>query len=167
MRSIEHGNLLDESTIALFREHDAFYVPTLITYRALADEGARHGLPTASVRKVTEVLDHGLSALDMAARGGVQIVFGSDLLGGMSSRQSEEFLLRAEVQSPLDIIRSATVAAARLVAPGRNLGVLAPDAEADLLIVDGDPLEDIGVLARPERHLVMVMKAGRIEFRPA
>jgi imidazolonepropionase-like amidohydrolase len=160
VRSIEHGNLIDDESVRLFREHDAFLVPTLVTYEALAREGARHGLPSASQAKVADVLDAGLSALDRAARGGVQLVFGTDLLGGMQVHQSEEFRIRGQVQSPLQVLRSATVTAARLLGLEGRAGVLAPGAWADLLVVDGDPLADVALLAEPERSLRMVVQRG-------
>lgn len=162
VRCIEHGNLMDASSVALFKSTRAFYVPTLATYSALAEEGRAAGLPEDSYRKVFEVLDAGLAALERAHRGGVDIAFGTDLLGDMHYRQCTEFRLRAQVQRPIDIIRAATANAARLVGMEGRIGTLAPGAHADLLIVDGNPLEDISVLAEPERHLRLVMRAGAI-----
>ncbi|WP_066949270.1 metal-dependent hydrolase family protein [Microtetraspora fusca] len=165
VRSIEHGNLLDETSIELFKQHKAFYVPTLVTYRTLADEGPRYGLPADSHRKVSDVLEHGLRALELAHRGGVQIAFGTDLLGGMHPHQAEEFAIRAEVQPAIDVIRSATCVAARLVGLEGRIGEITPGAYADILMVEGDPLDDITVLARPDKHLKLVMKAGHVMTR--
>ena len=162
VRSIEHGNLMDASSPPLFRQHHAFYVPTLVTYSALAEQGREHGLPEASYRKVFDVLEAGLRALEMAARADVPIAFGTDLLGPMHAEQSREFALRAEVQSPAEIVRSATVVGAQLLRLEGQVGVVAPGAYADLLLVDGNPLEDVGVLAEPDRHLRLVMHGGRV-----
>ncbi|GAB3567012.1 amidohydrolase family protein [Amycolatopsis endophytica] len=161
IRSIEHGNLIDDRSVELFREHDAFLVPTLVTYWALKNEGREFGLPESSWRKVDDVLGAGLAALERAVRGGVRIVYGTDLLGGMHRHQNHEFRLRAEVQSPLEIIRSATSVAAELVNLSGEIGTLRPGSHADLLVVDGDPLADVGVLAEPEnfRHII---QAGTI-----
>jgi imidazolonepropionase-like amidohydrolase len=159
IRSIEHGNLLDDRSIELFREHDAFLVPTLVTYWALKEEGREHGLPESSWRKVDEVLGAGLGALERAARGGVKLAYGTDLLGGMHRHQKHEFRLRAEVQQPLDVIRSATSTAADLVNMAGEIGTLQPGAHADLLVLDGDPLADIGVLVEP-KHLRHVVQGG-------
>jgi imidazolonepropionase-like amidohydrolase len=161
VRSIEHGNLMDESSISLFQSHRAFYVPTLVTYSALAEDGRAAGLPEDSYRKVFDVLDAGLHALELAHRAGIQIVFGTDLLGPMHAHQSREFTIRARVQPPDAIIRSATTTAARLLNLEGKVGVVAPGAYADLLVVDGNPLEDISLLAAPEQHLKMIMKSGR------
>jgi len=159
---IEHGNLMDGSSVELFRRTGAFYVPTLATYAALADEGLEHGMPAGQHAKVFEVLDAGLSALELAHRAGLPIVYGTDLLGGMHRRQLTEFTLRAQVQPAPDVLRSATTVAARLLRLEGRIGVVAPGASADLLVVDGNPLERLELLTDPARHLRLVMAAGRI-----
>jgi imidazolonepropionase-like amidohydrolase len=162
VRSIEHGNLMDESSIPLFQETGAFYVPTLATYSALAARGRAFGLPEPSHKKVFGVLDSGVRALAMAHKAGIPIAFGTDLLGGMHEDQLSEFTLRAQVQPAADIIRSATVTGARLLRLEGRIGVIAPQASADLLVVDGNPLSDISVLVDPERRLRLIMSRGKI-----
>jgi imidazolonepropionase-like amidohydrolase len=162
VRTIEHGNLMDDSSPPLFLEHGAFYVPTLVTYSALAEQGLQYGLPADSHRKVFDVLDAGLRALEMAHRAGLQIAYGTDLLGGMHALQTREFEIRAQVQPPADIVRSATAVGARLVRLENQVGTIAAGAYADLLVVDGNPLENIAVLANPDQHLKLIMKGGRI-----
>lgn len=162
VRSIEHGNLMDASSPPLFLQHEAFYVPTLVTYSALAEHGREGGLPEASYRKVFDVLDSGLRALEMAHRAGVSIAYGSDLLGAMHGMQSREFVLRTQVQTPSDIVRSATLVGAQLLRMDAQVGTIAPGAYADLLVLDGNPLEDVGLLATPEESLLLIMKAGRM-----
>ncbi|MEV6312785.1 amidohydrolase family protein [Streptomyces sp. NPDC051840] len=161
IRSIEHGNLLDDESVRLFSEYDAFLVPTLVTYWALKKEGPEFGLPADSHRKVDEVLGQGLAALERAARGGVRTVYGSDLLGGMHRHQNEEFRIRSEVQKPIEVIRSATSTAAELLGLTGEIGTLESGAYADLVVLDGDPLEDIGFLADPS-HLVGVVQGGSV-----
>jgi imidazolonepropionase-like amidohydrolase len=163
VRSIEHGNLMDSTIPPLFLAHSAFYVPTLVTYSALAEHGRQYGLPPASHAKVYDVLDAGLRALEMADRAGVPIVYGTDLLGPMHRFQSREFTIRSEVQSPSNIIRAATTSAARLLRLEGKVGVVAPGAYADLLVIDGNPLDNISLLAEPERSILMIMKGGRIQ----
>jgi imidazolonepropionase-like amidohydrolase len=162
VRCIEHGNLMDGASVARLREAGAFYVPTLATYAALAEEGREHGFPADQHRKVFEVLDAGLGALELAHRAGVPIVYGTDLLGGMHRRQLTELTLRAEVQPAAEVLRSATTVAARLLRLEGRVGVVAPGAFADLLLVDGNPLERLALLTEPQRHLKLVMKAGAI-----
>lgn len=162
VRCVEHGNLLDDQTVRLLLDRHAFLVPTLVTYEALHREGMRHGLAEVSWRKVPEVLDSGLNALERAATAGVRLAFGTDLLGGMHGYQNEEFRIRANVQKPLDVIRSATTTAAALLRMPGQIGSLAPGAHADLIVVDDDPLTDIEVLADPAQHLRMVVQGGTI-----
>src|SRR5581483_4092832 len=128
VRSIEHGNLLDESSLALFQQSGAFYVPTLATYAALAALGREAGLPEPSYRKVFEVLDAGLHALELAHRARIPMAYGTDLLGDMHEEQLHEFLLRRQVQPPADILRAATTVAARLLRTEGQIGVVAPGA---------------------------------------
>lgn len=161
VRCIEHGNLIDDESVALFREHSAFLVPTLVTYELLAREGAAAGLPPASQAKVADVRDAGLAALERAWRAGVSIAFGTDLLGDMHPHQSEEFRIRGQVQPPAEVLKAATVDAARLLRM-EDVGVVEQGARADLLVVDGDPLSDAGVLADPDHHLRAVVKDGRL-----
>jgi imidazolonepropionase-like amidohydrolase len=162
VRSIEHGNLLDDECISLLVEQRAYLVPTLVTYWALQQEGMQHGLPRGSWEKVEAVLDAGLSALERASQSGVRIAYGSDLLGGMHPYQAHEFRIRAQVQSALDVLRSATTTAADLLGLAGQVGVVAPGAHADLLLIDGDPLADIGILAEPHKNLRTVVQAGRV-----
>ncbi len=162
VRSIEHGNLMDESSIPFFQQTGAFYVPTLATYSSLAARGREFGLPDSSYRKVFDVLDAGLRALELAQRSGLPIVYGTDLLGGMHEDQLTEFTLRRQVQSPVEVIRSATLVAARLLRLEGQVGVIKPGAFADLLVLDGNPLEDISVLTQPEQRLRLIMSRGRL-----
>jgi imidazolonepropionase-like amidohydrolase len=162
VRSIEHGNLLDDESLALFLEHDAFLVPTLVTYWALKQEGREFGLTEGMWHKVDTVLDTGLEAIRRAHEAGVKLVYGSDLLGGMQRHQNEEFRLLAQVQPAIDAIRSATLTAAELLGRPGELGVVAEGATADLLLLDADPSIDIDVLADIDAHLVSVMQGGHI-----
>lgn len=162
LRCIEHGNLIDESSVTLFREHDAFLVPTLVTYEFLRKEGAEAGLPEASQAKVGDVLEAGLHALDLATKGGVRIALGTDLLGSMHRHQSQEFAIRAQIQSAQEILHSATLVGADLLGRTGELGVVAPGAAADLLVLGANPLEDAGVLADPQTHLRLVLQRGAV-----
>jgi imidazolonepropionase-like amidohydrolase len=156
VRSIEHGNLLDAAAASLMADHGTFLVPTLITYEKIYELGEQLGMPAAQRSKVTDVIDAGLGSLTLARDAGVRIGFGTDLLGELQAYQSGEFRIRAKAESPIDVIRSATVVNAELFGLGGQAGVLEPGAAADLLIVDGDPLEDLAVLTDQDRiHLVM------------
>ncbi|MFI9601985.1 amidohydrolase family protein [Streptomyces sp. NPDC052043] len=160
VRTIEHGNLIDGSSIELFRQHEAFYVPTLASFFALAREDAPHALSAESLAKLHHVRDAGIQALALADRAGIRIGYGTDLHGPLHAHQSMEFQLRSQVQKPADILRSATVTGAEIAGLVGSVGEIVPGAHADLLVVDGNPLEDIGLLADPERSLLLIMKGG-------
>ncbi|MEU6250846.1 amidohydrolase family protein [Glycomyces sp. NPDC047010] len=163
VRSIEHGNLLDRSSLDLFLEHDAFLVPTLVTYRRMSIEGADYGLSPANLAKNEIVLGAGLKALELAHEAGVNLCYGSDLLGGMRKHQLDEFAIRGAVIPAADVIRSATVTAARLLGEEDRIGRISPGFAADLLVVDGDPLADIDVLTDPGTNLDLVMQGGKVK----
>ena len=160
VRSIEHGNLVDRPTLELMKERDAWLVPTLVTYDSLKREGAEYGLPAVSVAKIDDVRTQGLDALAMAHEIGVNIGFGTDLLGGMHRDQLNEFAIRAQVMEAVDVLRAATSANARLLNREGELGVVAPGALADLIAVDGNPLDDISCLDGQGEAIALIMKGG-------
>jgi imidazolonepropionase-like amidohydrolase len=161
VRSIEHGNLIDELAAREMARHDAFFVATLVTYDSLFREGAALGWPQAMLDKLDRVKDRGLESLRIAQSEGVQIGFGTDLLGPMHDDQSNEFLLRAQVLSPIAVLQSATSVNARILRREGQLGVLARGAVADLIVVDGDPSKDLALLTHNGAHIPVVMKEGR------
>ncbi|WP_460741634.1 metal-dependent hydrolase family protein [Mariniluteicoccus endophyticus] len=158
VRSIEHANLMDESVVDALKEHDAFVTMNLVTYWALQEEGRRHGLPEVMYRKIEAVLDGGVKALKLCHDAGIIPAYGSDLLGGMQRHQSKELTIRAEHVPAIDVIRSATSQAAKLLRDDR-LGRLTPGAYGDLLVVDDDPLEDMAVLG--DARIRTVVQEGR------
>ena len=164
VRSIEHGNLIDAPTAALMAERGAVAVPTLITYEALARDGVRLGLGAESVAKVEQVRAAGLRSLEIFKIAGVKLAFGTDLLGGSHDLQSEEFLIRAQVQSNLDVLQSATLIGAELLGQSGRLGEIVPGALADLLLVDGNPLDDLTCLTGQGERIALVMQGGLVRF---
>lgn len=162
VRTIEHGNLIDEETAARFAPADAYYVPTLVTYAALLEEGTRDGFTEENLAKVRDVHDAGLHALQLATDAGASIAFGTDLLGAMRRRQNEEFALRATVQDPWDVLRSVTCIAADLLDRAGELGTLTPGAHADLVLTRHDPSTDVTLLADPQREIATVVAGGRL-----
>jgi imidazolonepropionase-like amidohydrolase len=162
VRSIEHGNLIDAETARLCSEKDAWVVPTLATYDALAAHGAELGFPAGSLAKLEDVRGAGRRSLEILKQAGVKVGFGTDLLGAMHRYQSTEFLIRAEVLSPAEILISATSGNATLLQAEGQLGVVAPGALADLIVVDGDPLSDLGLLQDQGAHIPLIMRGGHI-----
>jgi imidazolonepropionase-like amidohydrolase len=161
VRTIEHGNLVDAATADLMAEHGVYAVPTLVTYEALADEGVRLGLPPESAAKIALVREAGLRSLDIFQRAGVKMALGTDLLGASHRLQSDELRIRAQVQSNADVLRSATVVGAEVLRMEGRLGQLVPGALADVLVVKGNPLQDLSCLLGQGEQIARVMKDGR------
>lgn len=162
VRVIEHGTLIDPETAAFVAERGAFVVPTMAVAFALTELGAQLGFPKDSQDKLAIAFEGALRSLDAMRSAGVKLGFGTDLLGQTYDQQCREFTIRSEVFSPIEILRQATSGAAEILMQQGRLGCIAPGAHADLLVVDGDPLRDIGLLAANGRALDLIMRAGAI-----
>jgi imidazolonepropionase-like amidohydrolase len=160
VRTIEHGNLIDEEGARLMAERGAYLVANLVAYVAMKERAASFGMPPEMLEKNDMVLEGGYRSLDICRDAGVKIAYGSDLLGALLDDQSREFSIRAEVQPPIEVIRAATTIAAEVLRRPGKLGVVAPDAWADLIVVDGNPLRDIRLLEGQGQHLMAIMKGG-------
>ncbi|MDE0168880.1 MAG: amidohydrolase family protein [bacterium] len=128
-------------------------VPTLITYEAMRRKGAELGLPAVSQRENRDVLEAGLSSVEIARRAGVPIGLGTDLVGDLEQEQLFEFRSRCEVDSVADVLRSATSVNAAIIRRP-DLGVIREVAVADLVVLEGNPFERTEVLWSPERLVV-------------
>jgi len=162
VRSIEHGNLIDEATARVMKTHGTYLVPTLSTYAALAAEGVRLGWSAPMLEKLKLVQDRGIEAVRIARAEGVPVVFGTDLLGHMHEQQSGEFELRRAAMPAAEALQSATITAARLMRQEGRVGQIVAGAFADLLVVEGDPMSSLAMLAAPDSGMPFVMKGGRI-----
>jgi len=164
VRSIEHATLIDRETAEYVAERGAFVVPTMATIIALKDAGKDLGFPAVSMEKLKRVADSALSSLEIMKRAGVKMGLGTDLLGPLHVRQSTEFALRASVLPTIDVLRSACVINAELLGQSGLLGCIRKGAIADLLLVDGNPLEDISVLDGGKR-IAVIMRDGKFHKR--
>ena len=165
VRSIEHATLIDQATAEFVAEKGAFTVPTMAVLFGLLEEGEKLGLPAASVEKLKPFGESALSGLEMMKRAGVRMGFGTDLLGSMHVRQSTEFTLRAKVLPTIDILRSACTVNAELLGQTGKLGCIREGAMADILVVDGNPLEDISALGSGGDRLSVILKDGNFHKR--
>jgi len=159
--SLEHCNLITEATARKAAAAGAIACPTLVTYEALKNEGASLGLPAASVAKIDDVRLAGLESIEKMQRAGLTMAFGTDLLGEMHRHQSEEFVIRGRVLPAIEVIRSTTVHAAKLLRMEGRIGTVAPGAYGDLVVVEGDPLKDLSLLTHQGQHLPAIMQDGR------
>ena len=162
VRTVEHGNLIDEPVARVMAERGAYIVPTLVTYERLRDRGPQYGLTPYSLEKNKIVLEAGLRSLEHCRAAGVPIGFGTDLLGPLQGDQCREFIIRAAVMSPQEIIRSATIVNAEILQRTGQLGEIVPGAFADLLVVDGDPYRDLGVFQDQGARISVIMKNGTL-----
>jgi imidazolonepropionase-like amidohydrolase len=162
VRCIEHGTLIDAETAAFVAERGAYVVPTMVIIFALVELGKQMGFPAASQAKVEVAFKSALEGMDHMRAAGVKMGFGTDLLGDLYSQQCREFTIRREVFTPLEILRQATSTAAEILQQPGQLGCIAAGAHADLIVVDGDPLADIGLLAADGAKLDLIMRGGEI-----
>ena len=163
VRSIEHANFVSEETVAMIGAAGAYLVPTFISLVQRVESAAEHGLAPGIVANLQRTIARGRQVYAWAHRHGVPIGLGTDLWGPEAQlAQLREFEMRRDLDTPAAILRSATVTNAALMMQAGKLGTLAAGACADLLVVDGDPLSDIGVLLDPQRHLKLIMKDGQL-----
>lgn len=163
VRSIEHANFVTEDTVAMMADHHAFYVPTFISLVQRVESAAGTHLPTPIVDNLKRTIARGRQVYGWARKHQVPIGFGTDLWGPDAQKsQLREFEMRQDLDSPVEILRSATATNAELLMEKGTLGTIAEGAYADLLIVDGNPLEDLGILMNPRKNLKFIMKDGVI-----
>jgi imidazolonepropionase-like amidohydrolase len=160
VRTIEHGNLIDPASAELMVEKGMYLIANLVAYYAIRERAAEFGMTGDMLAKNDLVIDGGLRSLEICKQAGVPIAYGTDLLGALQIDQSREFIIRSEVTSPIEIIRSATTIGAQVLRMEGKLGTLQPGAYADLLLVDGDPLKNLGLFQDQGKHLAAIMKGG-------
>jgi imidazolonepropionase-like amidohydrolase len=161
VRSIEHANFVNEDTVAMMAQCGAFYVPTFISLVQRVESAAETHLPAAIVENLQRTIACGRQVYGWARKHKVPVGFGTDLWGPDAQKsQLREFEMRQDLDTPADILRSATVINAELLMEKGTLGTVAEGAYADLLIVEGNPLADLGVLMNPQKNLKFIMKDG-------
>jgi imidazolonepropionase-like amidohydrolase len=161
VRSIEHGNLLDEETAARMAKAGAFLVPTLITYDILAEGGQGIGLSSYQVQKLHQVWKAGNEAVRIAKAAGVRIGSGSDILGPAMNQKARELVIKSRILSPMEAIVSATRINAELFGMEADIGTVEEGKLADLAVFDRDPLSNPEAMADAER-VRLVVKGGAV-----
>jgi len=163
--SIEHGTLLDDAGLKLFRESGAYYVPTLSTVNGYRERIAAN--PDAYTGEVFSKIQWRIGitgkALQRAVPAGVKIAFGTDAGVSLHGRNADEFELLVQFgMTPTQAIVAATTHAADLLGMADQVGALTPGLYADLIAVKGDPLADVTVL----KQVDWVLQGGRVLKQP-
>jgi imidazolonepropionase-like amidohydrolase len=169
VKAIEHGLFASEEAMRLMKEKDIFFSTQFLSYSATPEEA---GMTGESVAKYNEAKAGATNGYKNAKKVGVKMSFGTDLLGGLeiAKAQNLEFLARAEYFTGYEILKQATSNNAELFErSGKRhpyqqgaLGVIKEGAYADIVVVDGNPLEDIKLLSNPVENLKIIMKDGKI-----
>ncbi|MGF1667289.1 MAG: amidohydrolase family protein [Acidimicrobiia bacterium] len=163
-RTIEHGSYLDEEAAAAMVEAGAVLVPTRFIVQHLVDHGMEVGMPDYAYAKIVAIADLHFQAMQTAIAAGVTIATGTDIfVRSALGRNGRElgYLVEAGMK-PLQAIEAATANGPLTVGPqAPSSGQLMKGFDADVICVDANPLDDIGVLAVPD-HVTHVFKAGQI-----
>jgi imidazolonepropionase-like amidohydrolase len=166
VKCIEHGHLTDEASMKLMAQKGVFLSTQVLTFLTeLPGLSADHKGKLRQAQEGTDVM------MRLAKKHGVKIAWGTDLIGDprLLALAPKEFAARLKWFTPVEILRQATVTNGELLAlsgprnpyPGK-LGVIAEGALADLLVIDGNPLENIRILEDPDKNLKIIMKDGKL-----
>jgi imidazolonepropionase-like amidohydrolase len=161
VRSIEHASILDPETAARMAERGTFVVPTLQALEMLAAYPERWNVTPDKVARLQSVRDEAFQSVAIADAAGVAIGSGSDVVGPWQGRRGEEIRIKAGILGAHKAISSATATNAELFRMADRIGTVEVGKDADLILVDGDPLTNVGLLADPS-CIPIVLKGGQV-----
>lgn len=158
--SIEHGSLVDDAAIAAMKAHGTYLVPTLIILEEIVTDGMRKGVPANSIAKATAIAAERRVRLRKAYQSGVKFALGTDATSDIHGRNGEEFKYMVDIlgATPMDAITIGTMNAATLLGVEKDFGSVTVGKVADIVAVQGNPLQDVSLLAR----ITFVMKGGAV-----
>lgn len=165
VRCIEHGLLIDDATARLVKKNDVVISTQLVVFRALKD---LEGISETNLEKLDTVLKGQENLIGLIKKYGITTGFSTDLIGGMYPMLTREFTERALYWSPAEVLAQATSESAKVIRMSGKLnrhgdfGEIREGWVADILLINGEPLEDISVLRDPENNLALIMKGGEI-----
>lgn len=164
VRTIEHGTLIhrDETARAL-AANGTFVVPTMAIVDVLQKNVDRLRFSSEMKDKIDRVGDAMARSIEVCQRAGVKLGLGTDLLDhAFHPMQGGELALRGRVSPAIEVLRSATSVNAEILQQSGRLGCIKPGALADLLVLEGDPLADLGLFDEPLQNIPIVMKGGSL-----
>ena len=161
VRSIEHGNFMDEESASMMKENDLFLVPTLAIFEMSSRYGRENGAPESMLQKINSVRDVGAQSLEIARSVGLKIGSGSDVFGPYVEGRALSLELQANVLGAMESLICATRNNAELFGIAHEVGTLEAGKLADVIVVDGDPLADIRILQNQD-NVKVVLQSGRV-----
>jgi imidazolonepropionase-like amidohydrolase len=164
VHSIEHGTMMDEEALDLFRAHKTFLVPTLSAIQSGLEHGKKGGLPDDAMEKCARMGDSLRANFRKAVKAGVRIAMGTDAGTPFNPHGRNAQELRRMVQlglTPMQAIEASTRSGATLLGLEQDIGTLEVGKQADLILVNGNPLDDIALLEKP-KNVVYVIQGGKI-----
>jgi imidazolonepropionase-like amidohydrolase len=165
VRCIEHGLLIDDATAKFVKKNDIVISTQLVVYRALND---LEGISPTNLEKLEVVLKGQENLIGLIKKYDITTGFSTDLISGMYPMLTREFTERALYWTPAEVLAQATSESAKVIRMAGslnrhgNFGEIREGWVADLLLIEGEPLDDISVLRDPENNLALIMKAGKI-----
>jgi imidazolonepropionase-like amidohydrolase len=161
VRTLEHGNFISSEVAERMARSGTFLVPTIATYELLAADGRSLGYPEYVIQKIEQALKGAYEALSIARQAGVRIGSGSDVLGAQQRKKAFELGYKGKIMPPMEVLIATTMTNAEIIGAQNELGSVETGKLADLLLVDGNPLDDLSILANRGR-IHMVVKGGTI-----
>jgi imidazolonepropionase-like amidohydrolase len=158
--SIEHGTFLSDETLDLMAQRGTYFDPNLLVLHNYLDNRKGFTFTQAVLDTLAKAIPQTADVIQRARAHHVKIVFGTDAVAGSHGRNAEEFIYRVQEahEKPMDVLISATSLSAESLGMGNQIGTVAAGYEADLIVTDGDPLEDVTAV----RRVVFVMKGGKV-----
>jgi imidazolonepropionase-like amidohydrolase len=157
--SVEHGSYINEEDIGLMKQHGTYLVPTLYLGDWLLENYPKMGLTENMVTKARVVIPAARENVGHAIHEGVRIAFGTDAAVYPHGLNAHEFPVMVKLgMTPLAAIQASTVNAADLLGWSDRVGAIEPGKYADLIAIEGDPLQDVSVL----EHVEFVIKGGEV-----
>ena len=162
--SIEHGNFTTDETLALMAQRGTYFDPNFLVLHSYLERLPKFNFTPATAATLEKGLAPTADVLRRARKLNVKIVLGTDAVAGAHGRNAEEFIYRVKDggETPANALLSGTSLAAESVGLGKSIGTIAPGFDADIIAVEGNPLEDILAV----RHVAFVMRTGRVYKKP-